>query len=120
MRTILAALLALATLRCGTPTVAADQLCRLPEFAADQPLSLWVGFTRTGCIRAPTCKGSVDGGVVVLESSATACSYGTQPAFDMVWTECRVPRLAPGTYPVVPFGQSLVVVADGGGVTSCQ
>ncbi|MBM4783756.1 MAG: hypothetical protein GQE15_39305 [Archangiaceae bacterium] len=56
----------------------------------------------------------------MLESSATACSYGTQPAFDMVWTECRVPRLAPGTYPVVPFGQSLVVVADGGGVTSCQ
>ena len=98
----------------------AQRMCTpAAEFAADRPLSLRVEFGISGCVdRDARCTVSLDGGVLILETSALLCSTGCQPGGVGVQATCEVPRLAPGIYRVEPFNQTLTVTADGG-ATGC-
>lgn len=98
----------------------ATSVCTIDGGAAPRtPLSLEVRFDISGC--APTdakCTASIDAGVITLATSATWCSTGPAPGGVLATTSCAVPALDPGSYPLAPFGQTLVVNADGG-ATAC-
>lgn len=99
----------------------AERVCEIDGGArSGVPLTLTADFGISGCTSSnATCSASVDGGVIVLTTSSTICPTGTNPGGVTITASCSIPPLEPGSYELVPFNGSLVVVADGGGATSC-
>jgi hypothetical protein len=107
---------------CGSAPSAAFSVCAIDGGArAGAPLTLTAGFGLSGCA-APdaVCSVTVDGGTIYLATAATLCSTGSNPGGVQPIASCAVPALEAGSYDLAPFGRSLVVIADGGGGTSCS
>jgi hypothetical protein len=98
----------------------ATSVCTIDGGAAPRtPLSLGVRFEMSGCAPSDAkCTASVDAGLIALATSATWCSTGTSPGGVTPAATCFLPPLEPGSYTISPFGETLVVNADGG-ATAC-
>jgi len=120
MRTLLPVLVATLVSACGSP-VPAHTACTISGgAAANTPLTLQVQWSDF-CSRQPDdaqCTVTVDGNTLHLDTSATLSLAGNSPGGILPVATCKVPALAPGNYALVPFNQTMDVVASGG-ATSC-
>lgn len=123
-RSIAALVLCLSSCSLVGSEVPASDVCTAFDggAAANTALTFEATFNNnfSSCGSAGTCEVSVSGNTVSVDARAIVCPTGTNPGGTTPSpAACSVPGLAPGTYTVQPWGKTLLVVADGGGSTSC-